>query len=95
MSLRDHCLIWSLSQMHIDLFCCQCNTLNCYFSLNVPFLNKYFLKEIIFFFMKCPYFSFSGLVITNLHLQPVNKYVVLIPDLAVFKMIYLIKVKCN
>lgn len=49
MSLRDHCLIWSLSQMHIDLFCCQCNTLNCYFSLNVPFLNKYFLKEIIFF----------------------------------------------
>lgn len=35
--------------MHIDLFCCQCNTLNCYFSLNVPFLNKYFLKEIIFF----------------------------------------------
>lgn len=45
--------------------------------------------------MKCPYFSFSGLVITNLHLQPVNKHVVLIPDVAVFKMIYLIKVKCN
>lgn len=45
--------------------------------------------------MKCPYFSFSGLVRTNLHLQPVNKYVVLIPYLAVFKMIYLIKVKCN